>query len=97
MKLPPHLLTKLSIASVVGTVAVVATLDRWERTECQPTAEAAVIAEDSTPLVERVPTFVVTPAVAPLPPPPPPRHLMPRPKLQTTPRVSTGCGPCGKG
>ena len=78
MKLPSHVLTRLTLAGTVATVGAVVTCDPPAPPRaCEPIAAAVV---DETPLVEVLRmTHDPVPSFAPLPPPPPPVHRPPPP------------------
>lgn len=91
MKLPAHVLTKLSLAGAIGAVAVVATLHA-QQTEHEPIVN--VIEEPSPPLAEvvREPMPIVEFAK-----PPPKRIVKPLVKPKPAPISAHVCGPCGQG
>ena len=97
MKLPSHVLTKLSLLGAVGTVGAVTTCDPRRR-EPEPVACSVEYKSDDTPLSDVVRmTHDPMPVVAPLPLqhkhlplPPPPSRITPKTKPPRT--FSSSCG-----
>jgi hypothetical protein len=94
MKLPAHVLTKLSLAGAVGAVAVIATLHAREAKR-----EPIVYTGEADPPI----TVIDEPEPVPqihFAEPPPPRPVVHKKVVKPKPRpvVSAhACGPCGMG
>ena len=102
MKLPSHVLTKLCLAGVVGTVGAAIGCESANRVDSrepviEERAEPVIVEEEITV----VPSFAQPPPgatrVTTPPAPPPVQVKKARPKPRPQPVHANNCGPCGMG